>query len=368
VSNLANVYYATGQNDKALRLFEQTRAMMESKLGAEHPDTLAGMNNLANAYYATDQLGKAIALHEETTKRRTRVLGPGHPDTLASINNLAVAYQAAGQLEKALPLYEETLERRRATLGGEHPDTLQSMSNLASAYCADGRVGKAVGIFEQVYSVMKRKLGAEHPDTLASMNNLANAYRVTDQLDKALPLFEEAARGMENRRFQHTFAPAILGATIAAYEKASRFDQAERWRRKWLAHIQATAGADSLESAEQLAGLGQNLANQKKWPEAEALLREALTIRQKQEPNDWKTFDTMSLLGQVLAGQKQYADAERLLLAGHEGLTRQQDAIPAQERAARLEQAARRLAELYTAWGKPDQARKWQPEAADQQP
>ena len=49
MNNLAMGYQAAGKLDKALPLFEETLALMKSKLGPDHPDTLTSMNNLAGA-------------------------------------------------------------------------------------------------------------------------------------------------------------------------------------------------------------------------------------------------------------------------------------------------------------------------------
>ena len=63
-----------------------------------------------------------------------------------------------------------------------------------------------------------------------------------------------------------------------------------------------------------LAQIGLGLLQQKKWTEAEPLLRECLAIREKTQPDVWSTFNTQSLLGGALLGQKKYAEAEPLLL------------------------------------------------------
>jgi len=59
-------------------------------------------------------------------------------------------------------------------------------------------------------------------------------------------------------------------------------------------------------------------------------LKECLAIREKKEPNNWRTFNTKSMLGGALLGQKNYADAEPLLLAGYEGMKQQEKTIPTQ--------------------------------------
>ena len=95
-----------------------------SRLGPDHPDTLASRHNLASAYRSAGDLGRAIPLFEQTLTDTERVLGPDHPDTLTSRNNLAYAYQSAGDLGRAIPLYEQTLTERERVLGPDHPDTL----------------------------------------------------------------------------------------------------------------------------------------------------------------------------------------------------------------------------------------------------
>ena len=47
MNNLAISYADAGQNDRALKLLEETLALQKAKLGPDHPDTLGSMNNLA---------------------------------------------------------------------------------------------------------------------------------------------------------------------------------------------------------------------------------------------------------------------------------------------------------------------------------
>ena len=50
------------------------------------------------------------------------------------------------------------------------------------------------------------------------------------------------------------------------------------------------------------------------YGDSERLLRECLSIRQAQESDLWRTFNTQSLLGSCFAAQKRFAEAEPLLL------------------------------------------------------
>src|SRR5262249_6556941 len=111
----------------------------------------------------------------------------------------------------------------------------------------------------------------------------------------------------------------------------------------------------------ELASLGLRLLQQKKWIDAEPVLRECLALREKQEPDAWTTFNARSMLGEALNGQQKRDEAEPLLVQGYEGMKQRAAKIPLGGR-PRLAEALERLVQLYDAWGKPDKATRWRRE------
>ena len=107
---------------------------------------------------------------------------------------------------------------------------------------------------------------------------------------------------------------------------------------------------------------------------AEQLL--PLVSRKKLPPNDWFTADTESRLGACLLAQKRFAEAESHLLQGYRGLLAAAGTPPVTSSwpirclgslhdspgapPIRIKQARARLISLYKAWGKRDQAARWQ--------
>ncbi len=86
--------------------------------------------------------------------------------------------------------------------------------------------------------------------------------------------------------------------------------------------------------------------------EAENLLREALSIRTENMPETHFLRATANgALGEFLTAQKRFPEAEPFLLASYENLTKSQAANSPRTRRAR-----QRLANLYDAWNKPEQA------------
>jgi serine/threonine protein kinase/tetratricopeptide (TPR) repeat protein len=399
MNNLALGYRAAGQIDKALPLFEETLNLMKAKLGPDHPDTLNVMNNLALGYHDAGQRDKSVPLFEETLTQMKAKLGPDHPDTLNVMSNLATEYRAAEKLDLALPLLEEAVELIKAKLGPDHPLMLSTMLSLASGYNTAGKLDKGLPITEETVKLMEAKLGPDHPHTLLAMNNLAGAYWRLKRLDQSIPLFETTLQIQEKKLGrQHPdtlLAAANLGVNYKdagrlkeaiplleearqaakkydslrwvagplgdAYEKAGENAKLARLLLEQLPEARKSLPDDSPQLAGMLAQIGLGLLEQKKWAEAEPLLRECLAIREKKLPDDWRTFNIQSMLGGALLGLKNYADAEPLLLAGYEGMKQREKSIPPPA-STRIPEALDRLIELYTATNKPEDVKKWRAE------
>jgi hypothetical protein len=110
-----------------------------------------------------------------------------------------------------------------------------------------------------------------------------------------------------------------------------------------------------------LANTGAFLVKVGAWADAEIFLRECVTIRERAESDDWRTFNAQALLGAALLGGGKPAEAEPLLVAGYEGMKRQEAAIPAASR-VRLTEALERLVKSSTARGDAAGADRWRRE------
>jgi tetratricopeptide (TPR) repeat protein len=301
----------------------------------------------------------ALPLFEEAWRQRKAKLGPDHPDTLIALDKLAVGYHAAGRIDAALPLFEEAWRQRKAKLGPDHADTLKALDNLAVGYSSAKRLDRSVPLCEEALKLREQKLGRDHPDTLQMVANLGVSYRDAGRLSEALPLLGEAHRASRTM-------PALrwVGAQLLdCYGQAGRSAEAVALSPELLADARKSLRGDSPRLAETLAQYGSILLQAKAFAEAEPVLRECLAIREKAEPDAWTTSDTRSLLGGALSGQKKYAEAEPLLLTGYEGMKAREKTIPEQGK-IRIPEALERLAQLYEATDKKDEAAKWSKELA----
>jgi serine/threonine protein kinase/tetratricopeptide (TPR) repeat protein len=401
MNNLAGVYRTVGETDRAREIFEETLKLQKVRLGADHTDTLVTMNNVAKEYLDLGKVDVALPLFKETLRRFEATLGPEHPHTIASMNNLGWAYNIAGNRDRAEALLEKALKLSKAKLGLEHPQTLYSLNCLAGVYQAAGKKDLALPLYEETLRLRKAKLGPDHPITLESTNALGVLCWQMGQLKKSIPLFEELVKRRTEqlgRNHAHTLhAVANLGVN---YKDAGRFSEAIPLLEKiyraakkeptlrfvglhlldayvkagenvklaelfqgQVSEIRKAVPPNSPYLAGLLAQVGLAHLEQKKWAEAEPLLRESLAIREQLQPDAWTTFNTKSMLGGALVGQKKYADAEPLLLAGYEGMKKQQAKIPPEGR-IRLREAVTRLVDLYEEMGKKDKVSRWREELA----
>jgi tetratricopeptide (TPR) repeat protein len=233
------------------------------------------------------------------------------------------------------------------------------MNNLAVAYWRLKRLDQSIPLFEKTLHLQEKKLGRQHPDTLMTVANLGVNYRDADRLKEAIPLLEEAYRASKKLPSLRW----VAGSLQDAYMKVGEIPKLADLLLEQLPEARKMLPSDDPQLARLLAQIGWLLLEQKKWSEAEPLLRECLTIRAKIQPDVWNTFSTQAMLGGALLGQKKYADAEPMLLKGYEGMKEREKTIPAPNKKL-LPEVIDRLIELYMATDKPDEAKKWQAERA----
>ncbi|HKI17196.1 MAG TPA: tetratricopeptide repeat protein, partial [Isosphaeraceae bacterium] len=306
-------------------------------------------------------LGKDVTLRQAVDAAEPKIAGafPDQPIVEALVRDcLGNTYGYLGEPALAIRQHERALELLKAHLGPDHPDTLTSRNNLAGAYWKAGRFDRSVPMLEDVLKLTTLKLGPDHPDTLRTQANLGVNYRDAGQPTEGARLMEEAlerARARPDVLAKLAWVPSELAAVYVA---AGQFAKSETILRESLEQARKQFGPKDPRTASAMDDLGFNRLAQRKWAEAETLLRESLAIREKAQPDEWSTFNTRSRLGASLLGQKKYAEAEPPIVSGYEGMKLREAKSPAAGK-ARLTEAAQWVTELYDTWGKKDKAAEW---------
>jgi serine/threonine protein kinase/DNA-binding SARP family transcriptional activator len=369
LNNLAFAYQKAGKIPEAIRLFEQIRDKRIEKLGPDAPGTLITQNNLAWTYFHARRYPDAIRLFEDVRETSVKKFGPDYEAVLDARKGLAWVYLNTGKLTEAIAQFEQVRDKISEKYGPDDEGTLSVLQGLATAYRQAGRHTEAIRLLEQVHDRRTEKIGADHPYTIGAGESLGIAYRFAGRVTDAIRLLEQVhERSAARLGPEHAITSSVVRSLASSYAVAGQYDdRAELAYRSWLKQERQLNPPNELRLAQALASLGLCMLHQQKSADAEPILRECLAIREKKEPDDWRTFNTKSMLGEALAGQKKYADAESLLLAGYEGMKERAAKTPGANAPGspyqqRSREALERLVQLYDAWGKPEEAPRWRKE------
>jgi nephrocystin-3 len=245
MSILARILEAQGDFSGAQALLELVLAATRRRLGDDHAITLTAISNLADTLHAQGNQSGAQPLRKEAMDISLRRFGENHTATLHFMAELALSFVASNRLPEAHALQERAITGLCQRLGNDHPETLSRMMELARTLACMGDLEGSTRILESVLNSRRRTLSQEHPDVLNSIQDLASSLRQSNQLGRASLLQDEA-----------------LGRFVLVY------------------------GEGSLEAARAYSEMGQLLTMKGEVSEAEALLRKALTILERELGTD----------------------------------------------------------------------------------
>ncbi len=130
-NNLAAVYYAQEDYERAEPLMRRALAQLRETIGPENTDVAQTMKNLAALYYLQGNRSEAEALLKQSLAILEKVHGPNHAFVATVLSNLAGLYQAEDRYLEAEPLLTRSLKIWEGLLGTEHPDVVRSRELLA---------------------------------------------------------------------------------------------------------------------------------------------------------------------------------------------------------------------------------------------
>jgi len=352
---LGTLFQIQMQYQRAEPVFAGLLPAQRRKLGNRHAETLSTITKLGRSYWGQSKFELAEPLFAEALKGQSETLGEEHPDTVQTMQALGMLYTRTNRYAQSEQMLAKVIEISRRVHGEEHPITVATLNNLGELYLKSGRLPQAERTYLSVHAIQKRVRGEEHPNSLNTMSSLANVYLQTRKDVEArlllTKLVESAPRVLGSR---HVISQWSLSQLANLERKEKRYADAEQLWSRVLAAQRFPKRMDTVA----LATLGYVRIELKKYADAESVLREALAADEKLKLTAWDLFRDQVLLGASLAGQAKYAAAEPLLLAGFEGLARQKNDIPADDRFY-VEATGPWIVQLYQDWGKPDQAMEW---------
>lgn len=356
----AAIRYTVGQTFARLGRFDEGEDQLRQSLqirrslyGEDHQEIAECLNGLGELRYDHGDLDGAERLYRSAYEMRQRLFGPQHAEVATSLDNLANVYHERGELEQAERMYREGLAMRRAVLGDEHKDVASSLNNVAVVLHDQDRLEAAQALYRESLALTRRALGDEHPDVATGLNNLAALLHDQGDLAGAEPLYRESLA--MTRKLLGESHPALavsLNNLGSLLQDRQKFREAEQFYREAIDVTRDRLGDDHYTLGGLIDSLATLFMDREDYAAAEPLYREALeTMRRTLDGDDPAIAMVGVDHGYSLLKLARHAEAEELMLDGYRLASGELE--PGDEI---LREIAGKLAELYDAWGKPEEA------------
>jgi len=393
---LGALYLRVDRFDEAEPQLRQSLAILTRELGRADPRTIEAVDQLGQMYWHRWQYSQAEEYLSESLRGKRRLLGSEHPSTLQTMAWLGWACFGNGRAVKAQSLLTEACETARRTLGDRDPVTVECMFYHGSNLLLRGRHAEGERTLEDALKLSQGVLKAAHPFVAFPTALLGRRYsregryaEAQEILTKALTMAREAW-GERNGGTFHNVA-----ALAENYARQGRIAEAETLLLDAVERGKGTDGSEPQIAIHACYYLGFFYTWQRRFAEAERYIRPALQASIDFNGQDNAiTFLGKMALAMVYQEQGRYDEASQQLeilpgLANDTGESTHLVNAMHQLAALRLRQGMhaeteelllrilntrrnllvenhphtlgtiRGLIALYTAWGRPQEARKW---------
>ena len=184
INNIAAVYRAIGQPQRALELCQQALPLMREV--GDRAGEATTLHNIALVYRAIGQPQRALELCQQALPLMREVGDRAGEAT--TLNNIALVYQAIGQPQRALELYQQALPLRREV--GDRAGEATTLNNMGMVYRAIGQPQRALELCQQALPL--RREAGDRAGEATTLNNIALVYQAIGQPQQALELYQQA--------------------------------------------------------------------------------------------------------------------------------------------------------------------------------
>ncbi len=348
---------AAGRIDEKL---VSTRRVFEGWLGFSAPgedNVEVARSRLANALVHDGQLREADELLQEGIRVMRALEGDAHPRLLTQRLTRAQIANTQGEWARALAIIEELMPQALFRWGPDHADTLVIQSSYATALRGVERTAEAIEVMEDVLATSLRVFGDDHQNTFVARNNLSVELMYAKRYGRAEEILRQSLASFDGERGAQDPVGVLQCkmSLAAALDHLERYGEALGMFESAIGQLEELAGAAHPQTLITKNNLAMLLVKMGRAEEAVAISRAVLAAGEEHQPDSrTNVFPFRSNFARALQAHGDFALAEVELLAVQRQLSEDEAAMPRETSRVR-----ELLHELYTAWGKPEQAAQW---------
>lgn len=395
LTDLCEIYCYHGEFEKAEPLYREQVRILSRAFPDGHKDLAIAMSDLATVVAARDGFSDAEQLHREAVAIEAKTSSSG--EHALTLNNYGVFLFEQGRYQEALPLCREVFRSWQGDSDDPNQGKGYACQNLADVLFQIGEFDEAEELYQRAATTWRMLFGSKHPKLANALVGLARLHTLRDDLAGALSIVNQALDVRRDRLgpdHPETIATRMIYAQLEGlqgnpsaikhgrtalmnltsilgeghsrtiwakecmaeiFEDSSDLKNAEELYRESIEGERGLGRTSDPVLCDALVGLARVLLKKSMYAEAEPLLREAVTIREKQCGHDAASIGLVSCIhGEALRLLGRFEEAESILLDSHERLSQALG-----ESNSNCRRISSQLAFLYESWGKPELADLW---------
>ncbi len=331
-------------------------AILRRLHGDDDPATLRQAYLLAAVLTQRLNLAASEPLLRQVIAWQRRQPSPDANILTHALGQLGFVLTQTNRPAEAEPMLTEAVALARQHFGENSPEYRDNLNTLGVLKRAEKDLDGSTAILRHVLDLYDR-FAPNEPGSFVPRLNLCVMLFAQGKLDEMATVVQRMDQ--DRRRFydDKSLYAGLVAALYSTLDFArGDYPKAAPEARLALTLVGAVCAPDNLTVVQLDVVLGLSLARTGHAAEGESFLRAAVANGQKADKVEFihTCGNLETALGECLLAQQRYAEAEPLLLGGYAELkTRLGESQPM------AVAAARRLGALYTAWNRPEDARRF---------
>jgi tetratricopeptide (TPR) repeat protein len=302
------VYLMSGEQKKAMKLFEESLQARRKVLGFVHLDVASTLFNMAFLHQSRHRFDKALKCLEEALKIRQLRL-PDSEKVAITHEKIGTLARSIGKTKKAEIAFNEALRIRKLIHGNDHEAVATVLQELGDLMDDLGEYDEAMKHYVQALDIRQTQLGPDDLAVAETLYSMGFSLQNNGASGRALQCFEES---LSIRQFQLGEDATEVGDTLnmMGFLHAQRGELDEALALLWDALRVRKLQEDHIKVSETLKNIGNVHREKEEYELAIECYEECLRIRRTAVGDDHeKVADAFIAIGNVQSDLDMIDDA-----------------------------------------------------------
>ena len=310
LAGVAHAHWHQGDEERALSLFQMSKDVWQTSLGADHPFIASSAINISTIHVDRHEYAAALAELGPALEVMTRAYGPNHPSVANVLGNLGSIALMQGRFAEAADQLDRNATILAARLGPDDIQTLGAQAELGAARRMSGRYDDAVEIHRRVLGTRQRLAAATGEPLPLQWFDLAETLADMRHDAEAEPAFHAALKDAERSDRTDVLVTTLARLAHLSRRRGALADADAHTRRA----VDPAIKLDAIDRAPAKVERGETLLALGRSDEAVVPCKEALLDLEKAYGADnYQVVPALLCLGRIYTARTQEAAAREVL-------------------------------------------------------